>query len=270
MLDQDGYHNLGVAARRQTDEPSIVDEGALGFASQAAQGVEADNLRRAGLAGHINARQAGHRAGAGFVDHAPESVGENSDGVGLQRDPPALRLFVGEQHPGTRKHSPGGDAPQRIGELQGSNCYRSLPDGHRDGLAQPPGLLADTLLPLRRGHQPLLFAGQVNAGGAAQAKAAGVARDALDAEPFADFVKKDVAGLHNRPVQAHGAVALRAPAAEGPVVVAGPAGALHGKGAVEETFFQRGGGDDDFENRSRSELRLRGAVQDGLVGVLGE
>ena len=67
--------------------------------------------------------------------------------------------------------------------------------------------MEDALFPFLRRHQAGIFAGKIDAGLAAQAEFRGVVRDAIDAQPLADVVEVDVAGIHDGFVQIHLAVA---------------------------------------------------------------
>ena len=91
--------------------------------------------------------------------------------------------------------------PIDVGQLHRRDDDRALADGNRNRFARIPFLVVHALLPFFRRHQPGFFAGQVDAGLAAEAQARGVLVDAVDSQALPDVVEEHVAGLHDGFVQ---------------------------------------------------------------------
>src|SRR5262249_10794622 len=97
-----------------------------------------------------------------------------------------------------------------------------------------------------------------------------VLRDAVDAEPTPDLVEEHVAGLHDRPVQVHAAVATLLPAPEEVIPERDAAGAGDPGKRRDDALLEGAGRDGHLERGAGWELALHGAVGERMLAVLDE
>src|SRR4030095_16943399 len=94
----------------------------------------------------------------------------------------------------------------------------------------------------------------------AQAKGARPFGDPIDAEFGSELIKVGITGFDDRPMQIHRAMAAFFPIAKAPVTEGEEPRILNGAFRIDDSFFKRGDGHDDFECRSRRKLTLGGAI----------
>src|SRR5690606_23108836 len=178
--------------------------------------LAADLLRGAGLAGHAVGRAAGGgAAGAARVvhgaDHALLHRADMADVVGQARG-----RGPGHRRPGAAKtvaavarqvravaRAVGGDGRHALRQLQRGRDPVTLADAGDHRLARVPGLLAVLGLPRLRRDDARVLAGQVDAGGFAEAVAVHVRRQPVDAHFVGELVVVVVHRRGDRLVQVH-------------------------------------------------------------------
>ena len=206
VLREDGHGDLGVVLRREGDEPAVVAQ-LLGKEVPLLRLLLADDLDRARLAAHVDARDArAVRGPAGLVHDAPEAVEDDvarearpRDGLlhGGPVDEALARAHVladveevGRREGAVRVRDPA-DAAR---ELERRDEDRSLPDRDGDRLARVPGVLPHGDAPLRRGHDAPFLVREVDAARAAEAEVLSRLRDRVDSEALAHRVEVRVTG----------------------------------------------------------------------------
>jgi hypothetical protein len=121
-------------------------------------------------------------------------------------------------------------------------------------------------LPLGGWHGAGGFIGKIDAGFGAESDSVSPVRDFVDAKARSECVEEDVAGLVDGFVDVDRAVAAMDPAALIGAEEVYAAGTVDGH-VLSNAFLKAGKGHDDFESRTRGELRLNGFVHQGVVGI---
>ena len=278
VLAEDHAGNLRVVLGREEHEPPVVAQVAAAVARRLPP-LNGDDLRRAGLAGDVAARQPGAARRAGAVDRQPQpvmqcgqrarperhAVGHRGRGHGL----PAVAFVHGLDD--VRRHARA--AVGHRGDHHGQRCRRhrhlSLADRHRDGLAGVPLLPGPAPLPFGRGHDAVLLVRQVDAGLADHPELLGPLVDLVHAEHVAQRVEVDVAGLLERVAHVHRAVPAREVALEVAAEERRAAVAGHAEVRIDEPFLECRRGDHDLEGGARRVAALHHPVlqRTKLVGV---
>src|SRR5579871_4272524 len=188
-LEQDANYDVGIAARREADEPSVLSKfvAVLVFRAKG----ERNDLGRASFPCDINTRHVRRWRGAFGQQDARHRVRDVIPPVGIDRE----ALDVGEvsrfyktgrqiagighmRHNHTAAH---GYRADRAQELHWRDRDRALSDADRDCFAGEPLLLEIADLPLFRRHDAGDFVGKIDAGLLPQAEVGGVFRDTIDA-----------------------------------------------------------------------------------------
>ena len=139
-----------------------------------------------------------------------------------------------------------------------------------------PLTVQNTLNPLRGGHQAGLFSRKINPGLVPDAEVAGVVSQAVDSQAQAHVVEEHVARLQDGFVKVRDAMGFFAflgvvdPAVILPAEEVGIAGAESLEAFRRNMVFQHRRGSHNFEDGAGSELRLNGAIQQRLLGILVE
>ncbi|CAG2155983.1 hypothetical protein LMG19282_05078 [Cupriavidus campinensis] len=227
-------------------------------------------LRRAGLAGRFIGRAREHARGGARVRHGHHGLLDHVDIGLLERNPIAFlghgqrtlardRILHRLHQVRLHHRAVVDDDRHRIGQLQDREAVVALPDAQRDGLAVIPllllGLAVRLALPLGGRQDAAAFALDVDARDLPEAKRLHEVVDAVDAHVARQRVVIGVAGLHDRGLHVHPAVAARLVVAEGMVAQREEARVVHAPGGRALAHGQR---------RQRHERLVGGA---GRIGA---
>src|ERR1019366_8895436 len=243
VLDDAGCGDGRMILWRERDEPCVVLElvGRLVIClALADRSAAADDLGRAGFAAYDDIVEMGFvRGAAGAVDDVGHRVLDDFEVVRIDLDSvlDRRRIRLGdiavESLDVLDELRPIADAA--VGDLGGDLRHLerrgrdvTLADGDRERFRGIPSLVEALLLPRRRRDGAGILVIEIDAALDSESELIGPFRNPIDAKPFSDVVKINVARPHDRIVQLDGAVALMAPAMILASAEPQPAGAIVG------------------------------------------
>jgi hypothetical protein len=259
-FDHDGDRDLGIFDGSEADEPGEV-EGAFAGADLGGAGFSGD----AKVGDFFDLEALGGAAERAFLH------GLEHRGVLLRGDAERLGALAGAvgivEERGRGVEFAAGEGGGDAGHLERGDGEEALADGGVGGVAGIPALAVDFPFPLHVADDHAAgLEGELDAGRAVEAEAAGFGGDGLDAGVHAVFIIKYVAAHRERVGESHVAVAASAVARHEAILAdAEVAGAfdfgIDGDGALAEAG-ERG---DELEGGAGRVEALDGAVEPGAA-----
>ena len=266
MFEERYHYDFGRLARREAHEPCIIRVLLPLFALQE---FVRGKLGGAGLAAHVEARKLRAAACAALVHHAPGAI--DHFGHIVRRNRPTVFLILAALDQVRLMPQPAVDEPAiSARQLQGRHRHSALADGHRDGFAGIPFLAEVADLPGRRRHHAFGFVGQVDTGLFSQSGLVGVEGDLIDPGAFADIIEVDVGRLHDASMQRNGAMATLQVALMIVAVKRCTTRTMDRELVVDRARLKTRYGHDGLEGGPGRILRLNGAIQERMIGVIGD
>ena len=121
-------------------------------------------------------------------------------------------VFLRKQYSRSNRDSAIRQRSRHPGELHGCGHQKSLPDHGDEVFPRKPGFISAGPFPLRGWDQACRFLGKIDTGYPAEAETGQHLCHHIDAESSSHFIKVNVTGFLNGPMQIHGPVASFPPA----------------------------------------------------------
>src|SRR5438552_2133089 len=272
-LDEDDDHHLRRLRGGEGGEPGVV----LSLLRLRVR----DRLRGAGLAGDVETRDTRLSAGPAIVHDGPEAIADHRPHHGREVDVAVHVSRISEHDALLRpldalydtrlpQDAAVRDRAHHARDLHWRHEHRALADRHVQGVPARPRARLLVLARLRLGDETDPLGAELDPGGRAESERFRVLRDGRAADLQSLRVEIHVARLRDAAAEVDGAMTFLLPVLPRAVPEVELARAVHLVHRRDRAFLKARGHQHDLEHRSWRILRLAGAVEQRMVGILHE